>query len=297
MITVRQRLRRMTPRKVRPYLGALRRKIMSFPIRVYLQKRSLLESSALDGGQVALLRRASSRIHYQDGMYNGNGKEYFLVGSWAVRCIDEVLSHAKAGPVRDILDLPCGYGRELRFLVLRFPESTFTACDIQPGAVDFCVETFGAVPAYSQPQLSQVSLDRSFDLIWCGSLVTHLNRADSLELIKVFCHHLKPGGILVFTTYGDEVFERMRSGATYDLREESLPALLASYTQTGYGYQDYPRGFGYFDFHPKGRGYGVSLMSPDWVRGLVQQLGVLREVYFRERGWADHHDVFGFLKA
>lgn len=188
------------PLELRPYLSALRRMIVFNPVRVYLQRRKLLKSARLTTGQVELLRRASHKIHYRDNMYAGGGENYFSAGLSAVGCIDDVLHHA--GPLRicDVLDMPCGYGRELRFMVRRFPEATFTACDIQPGAVDFCAREFGAGAAYSRPDLSEVSFNTAFDLIWCGSLVTHLNRDTILELLTLFSRHLNPGGVLIFTT-------------------------------------------------------------------------------------------------
>ena len=294
---MRQRIRRAVPRELRPYLGALRRKVVFNPLRVYLQRRKLLKSADLTAGQVELLRRVSPKIHYRDNMYAGNGENYFRTGLSAVGCIDDVLHHAGCLRIRDVLDMPCGYGRELRFMVLRFPEATFTACDIQPGAVDFCVQEFGAVAAYSRPKLSEVSFDRGFDLIWCGSLVTHLNRDAILDLLRLFSRHMNPGGVLIFTFHGDYVLRKMLDeGDKYELTSESQAALIASYTQTGYAYQDYPRGLGYFDFHPEGRGFGVSLTSPDWLRDQTRAVGGLQEVYFKERGWANHQDVLAVSK-
>jgi SAM-dependent methyltransferase len=229
-------------------------------------------------------------------MYVGHGAEYFLAGISTVDCVSRVLGQARPDSIRNILDLPCGYGRELRFLVQSFPRATFTACDIQPGAADFCADTFGAAAAYSRPEVREISFDRSFDLIWCGSLATHLDGSSTLDLLRLFSRHLSPSGVLILTTNGDYVFERLRGGETYELSEGSVRALTTSYAREGYGFQDYPRGLGYFDFHPEGRGYGVSLMSPDWVRALAEQVGGLRELYFRERGWCDHQDVFAFTK-
>lgn len=285
------------PRQLRPYLGALRRKVVFNPVRVYLQLRKLLTSAGLTASQVELLKRASHKIHYRDSMYSGDGENYFRAGLSAVGCIDEVLHHAGPLHIRDVLDMPCGYGRELRFMVARFPEARFTACDIQPGAVDFCAREFGAIAAYSRPELSEVSFDGGFDLIWCGSLITHLNRDAIFDLLRLFSLHLNPGGVLIFTFHGDYVLRKMLDdGDKYELTAESHAALIAAYTQTGYAYQDYPRGLGYFDFHPEGRGFGVSLTSPDWLRDQIRGLGGLQEVYFKERGWANHQDVFAVSK-
>ena len=298
MSDMRQRLRRVVPPGLRPYLGALRRRIVYNPARVYLQRRRLLKSPALDAGQAELLGRVSTRIHQRDGMYAGHGENYFRAGLSAIACVEEVLRHSEPARVRHILDLPSGFGRELRFFALRFPEATTTACDIQPEAVAFCAREFGAVPTVSRPRLSEVSFDRKFDLIWCGSLVTHLDDASIHDLLKLFSKHLSADGIFIFTFHGDYVHAKMAAGGdTYELAAESIPALVESYERTGYAYQDYPRGLGYFEFHPEKSRYGISLTSPDWLRGLAKSIGGLREVYFRERGWADHQDVLAFASS
>ncbi len=48
--------------------------------------------------------------------------------------------------------------------------------------------------------------------------------------------------------------------------------------------------------YPGEKDWGVSLTSPGWIRARVRELGGLREVYFKERGWDDHQDVFGFVQ-
>jgi hypothetical protein len=55
-----------------------------------------------------------------------------------------------------------------------FPGAELTACDIDRDAVEFCAETFGAVPVCAETRPEQIRFDREFDLIWSGSLFTHL---------------------------------------------------------------------------------------------------------------------------
>lgn len=302
MTRLRQHARRFVPASLRPRLGVLRRRILAHPLRVESQRQQLLDANKLDVRHAELLRSVSTKIHPDDGMFAGDGAHYFRVGLSAIDCIGDVLSHAglfHAGAidVRDVLDLPSGYGRELRFLVRRFPDATFTACDIQPRAVEFCAETFGAIPVVSQPDLNEVAFARRFDLVWCGSLVTHLDADATRALFKLFARHLNPRGVMIFTTHGDSVAEAIADATDfYDITRADAETIAASYRATGHGYHDYPRDLGYFDFHPNERGYGVSLTSPDWVRAQVRQIGGLREVYFQPRAWNDHQDVFAFQR-
>jgi SAM-dependent methyltransferase len=257
------------------------------PPRPSLDKKRLLADPSLSEGERELLGKVSSRVYYRDGMYSDDGVPYFKVGLSAIRCIDEVLARANLKDVRQILDLPCGGGRVLRFLVHRFPEAEITACELASGAVEFCARTFGAQPALSSLNLDDISLGKEFDLIWCGSLVTHLNESGITALFRLFQRHLAPGGIMIFTTHGDFVLRRIPTQEfDYGLAAEQVSRIVADYPATGYAFEDYPGE----------KDYGVSLTSPEWIRARIRELGGLREVSFKERGWDDHQDVFGFVR-
>ena len=280
-------LKRIVPRKLHAPLGAGRRLLQTVPPRVELQKRRLLSDPSLSAGERELLGKVSSRVYYNDGMYHGDGSHYFKVGLSAIACIDEALASAALAEPRAILDFPCGSGRVLRFLVHRFPEAEITACELDRGPVEFCVRTFGARPAFSSLNLDDVSLDRKFDLIWCGSLVTHLDDDGIASLLKLFARHLAAGGLMIFTTHGDFVERRIPAREfDYGLSELQIDRIGVGYLATGYGFAPYPGEYS----------YGVSLTSPAFIRALVAELGGLREVFFKARGWDNHQDVFGFVR-
>ncbi|HBB88339.1 MAG TPA: hypothetical protein DC047_12050 [Blastocatellia bacterium] len=274
------------PQPWRPFLGAIRRWVRSMPPRPRLQKQRLLSDPSLTETERALLSKVSGKIYFNDTMYDGDGAHYYKVGLSAIRCIDAGLAQAKLTNVRTILDLPCGSGRVLRFLAQQFPEAEITACEIQTGPVQFCVRTFGARPAYSSVKLDEVDLAKKFDLIWCGSLATHLNERDIVALVRLFARHLAPGGLAVFTTHGDFAAQRVaRREFEYSIPEDQTGRIVDEFKRTGYGFADYAGQ----------KNWGVSLTSPEWIRARVRELGDLREVYFEEHGWDDHQDVFGFV--
>jgi hypothetical protein len=72
----------------------------------------------------------------------------------------------------------------------------------------------------------------------------------------------------------------------HGLAKESIPSLTNPYSERGFGYLDYL----------EQTSYGISLTSPSWIRKQVQRVRRLEEVYFRDRGWDDHQDVYGLLK-
>jgi SAM-dependent methyltransferase len=280
-------LKGVVPRKLHAPLGAWRRRLRTLPPRVALQKRRVLSDPLLSAGERELLSKVSSRVYYNDGMYHGNGAHYFKVGLSATASIDAALASSGLADPRAILDFPCGSGRVLRFLAQRFPEAEITACELASGPVEFCVRTFGARPAFSSLNLDEVSLDRKFDLIWCGSLVTHLDESGIVALLRLFKRHLAAGGLMIFTTHGDFVQHRIPTrDFDYGLDQEQIERIGLDYAATGYGFENY-RGE---------KGYGVSLTSPTWIRARVAELEGLREVFFKARGWDDHQDVFGFVR-
>jgi SAM-dependent methyltransferase len=279
-------LKKVVPRSLWPYLGGVRRWVKTIPPRSLLDKKRLLSDPTLTPRERELLGKVSSRIYYRDGMYSEDGAHYYKVGLSAIQCIDEALGRANLPEVGTILDLPCGGGRVLRFLVHRFPRAEITACELAPGAVEFCARTFGALPAFSSLNLDEVSFSKKFDLIWCGSLVTHLNESGIAALLRLFQRHLATGGMMIFTTHGDFVQRRIPTrDFDYGLDPKQIDRIGNDYQETGYGFEDYP----------DEKDYGVSLTSPAWIRARVRDAGGLREVFFKERGWDNHQDVFGFV--
>src|SRR5437016_10513244 len=162
------------PPSLRRRLGELRRRWRNRPSRTRAQKELLLSDPDLENWDRGLLTAARSRVFYNDGMYAGNGAQYFKVGLSAIRCIDAAIHQGCLDRVDNILDLPCGGGRVLRFLAVHYSAKIW-AGDLQRDMVGFCAREFGAVPVHSSTDFDQLSIVQSFDIIWCGSLVTHLN--------------------------------------------------------------------------------------------------------------------------
>jgi SAM-dependent methyltransferase len=278
-------LKRVTPKGIHSHLGKVRRWLRTIPARTARQKQRLLDDHRLTDTERDLLKQVEPGISTGDGMYIGDGEHYFRVGLSAIRCIDEAIAAARLGPVRRVLDLPCGHGRVLRFLAHRFPQAEIVASDLDRKGVDFCVKALGSRGIYSEPNPKDFFAGGEFDLIWCGSLVTHLNAEGIRGLLACFVRELKPKGLLIVTTHGDRVVQRMLA-QDFDYAIESTAPLINAYRRDGFGFTDYPGA----------RDYGVSLTSTEWIRRQAADLD-LQEVYFRARGWDDHQDVYGFQLA
>ena len=166
--------------------------------------------------------------------------------------------------MRALLDLPSGHGRVQRYLRAAFSDARIVACDLDADAVAFCGTEFGAEPVVSDVDPSRIAVGGGFDVVWCGSLLTHLNAPRWAPLLELLFGSLAPGGVLAFTTCGRRVETRLAAvDPTYALPEDVGSQILDDYRRTGFGYRDYPGA----------SGYGLSLSALPWV--LDQALALL----------------------
>jgi SAM-dependent methyltransferase len=227
-----------------------------------------------------------AEVSPNDLMYRTDERNYFYWGRAAVRAVCWVLAALERPQPRTILDLPSGHGRVLRALKGVFPGALITACDIDRDGVDFCAEVLGARPVYASTSPKETVLDDQFDLIWCGSLITHLNEHTSRELIEELAGSLTPGGVLVFTTHGPYYRSLIEKGVmAFSVR--STERLLAEYDECGFGFQEYRNA----------TNYGISLCSPTWVIGAIDEIEGISMDCYAARGWGGFQDVYGFTSC
>jgi SAM-dependent methyltransferase len=213
--------------------------------------------------------------------YRADPNGYFRWGWHGLRCVELGLQVTRKETVESILDLPCGHGRVLRTLKARFPEAKLTACDIDRDGVDFCAEVFGATPVYSEENPVDVQLPDSYDLIWCGSLLTHLPADRCGAFIELFAKHLTPGGVVVFTTHGRLYAELIHHDAINTSVFEPM-RIVRDYQRDGFGYEDYMFGL---------PNVGFTVSSPAWVCRELERHTGLRLAGFSERAWGGLQDV------
>lgn len=232
------------------------------------------------------VERVNTTIEPGDTMFHGSEPYYFETGESALSAIKAALDNAgkHSDGVRSILDYASGYGRVLRWLQADFPKARLIAVDTDTRALaslkrNLEVETREADITTSRP------LGETFDLIWSGSLVTHLPEAATARLLKYWKDHLAPGGVLVFSAHGELVVNRLRSGERlYGLRAEDAEHVVADYEASGYGYADYP----------KQTDYGISATSEAKLRAMASEAS-FKTVYFAPTGWIRHQDVIGLV--
>ena len=225
------------------YVGAL--------TRADLQAAKRLEE--LLGPAAGLVERAVSA---GDTMHGGIHGHYLLAGIVAAEWVRTGVELAGNRQPGVIVDLPCGHGRVMRVLRAAYPDARLIACDVDREGVDFCARIFGAEPVYSSADPEQVPLRPEADLIWVGSLLTHLPPARWPAFLELFGRALRPGGVLVVTTLGRPRLLVLASMSIADPDE-----MLRERDEAGHSFRPYE---GEQD-------YGLTLTLPEWVRDTLAE--------------------------
>jgi SAM-dependent methyltransferase len=237
----------------------------------------------------------NKQIAPDDGMWGGNEAHYFGVGESALHCIRVAMQAAGIGTFTNILDLPCGHGRVLRHLQHAFPGARLTACDLNIPGTLFCAATFGAEPVPGNESPGKIALQGNYDLIWVGSLLTHLNEKACTDFLDLFRAHLAPNGLLVVTLHGREVARRMRRGiSVYGLEPAGLADVLDQYSRKDFAFRSNHKDQAIMGIDS---GYGISMTTPCWVFQQARRLPDMRLVSYTEHGWDGHQDVVSLVRT
>ena len=222
----------------------------------------------------------SPLIHPDDLMHQTGAEHYVSVGLSAMHIILRGLALSWLPAVSSILDLPCGHGRVARHLRAAFPYARMVFCDVDKSGVAFCAETFKGQGVYSKPDLTQVELPM-VDLIWVGSLFTHVDLMRTTTWLRFLARHLSENGVLIATFHGLFFKEMVKSEPLTG--GVDWPSVLSQYQEIGYGYVPYT------DFEMGD--YGVSLSKASLIMDIATAIPGTRVLGYTERGWSDNHDV------
>lgn len=224
----------------------------------------------------------SRQIAEHDAMFKGDTIErYLMVGRSAIEMIALAMIAARKADIASVLDLPCGAGRVTRHLRAFFPEADLFVSDIDKRGERFAAETFGARAIEASPDFSK-PLGRQFDLIFCGSLLTHLPERRFVEAIDWFTAALAPNALLVLTLHGRRADHLQRT--VYRHIEPAKWQRLREAAHSG--------GFGFVETELlNGAVYGYTLTAPSWIMRIAERRPLLRIVAYQEAAWLDHQDA------
>ena len=219
---------------------------------------------------------------------------YRSVGINAIEIVLGALLSCRKINVDTILDMPCGFGRVTRHFPKAFPNARLYACDLYDDRIRFCAEELGAIPIKSNQDFKKVTFPEKFDLIWCGSLLTHLPEPEFKDALQLFADSLADGGIAIVTTLGRaspfiqrEVFEYLHKDIYDSSRIESV------FRSEGFGYADYNWSSLFFEQDQ----YGIAFISPSFVLKSLEGNSNITVRGFSERGWDDQQDYVVIQKA
>ena len=188
---------------------------------------------------------------------------------------------------RKIVDFPSGHGRVMRHFRAHWPAAEIHAVEVDPDALGFCREAFGAHPIQSGAELRAVPLPSNVDLIWSGSLLTHFPKHMWTAFFDLCIAALAPDGVLVFTAHGRIAAMLAGRGDPVFGNLVDVKALYRRYVENEFSYSDYD---------PKYPVYGLSLASPAWMMRQLQAYPNIKITLFSEGGWGGYQDAIAIQK-
>ena len=219
-------------------------------------------------------------LHESDAMYGGNDRHYLSCGASALNVVLSVLHMADRPDPASILDFGSGAGRVTRWLRSAFPLAALDTCDLREQDLQFCRDTFRTRSWVSGTAIESLQAPDRFDLIWVGSVATHLSPEHTESLILMLSW-LKPSGLVIMSFHGSYALRRQNRGEFRYIGDAAWNRIKVGYETNGYGYADY-----------EGQtGYGISLTKPSWAASLVEHLSDAKMRLFSEQAWDGHHDV------
>jgi hypothetical protein len=223
-------------------------------------------------------------LHADDAMYWGNATHYLSAGASAIDIINGVQSIASVPDFKSILDFGSGAGRVTRWLRAAYPQSIITAADIRAEDLDFVAATFKALTWNPGIDFTDMEPPGQYDLIWAGSVLTHLSISNTRLLLEKVMQWSNVGGIAVLSFHGRSAYSWRRKLKYID--HDLLPPIEEQYEATGFGYSNY-----------RGQSsYGISFCTPAWMVAQTATIENCRVISISERVWDNHHDIIALQR-
>jgi SAM-dependent methyltransferase len=230
--------------------------------------------------------RVNLELYSDDLMYAGNDRHYLECGASALLVVLAALQLVRQTTPSSFLDFGSGAGRVTRWLRARFPSACIDCTDIRLADLAFCHEQFCTNTWPSGTDIQELRPPRAYDLIWAGSVLTHLPAADTRKLLFTFVRWLRPNGVVLFSSHGRYAMSRQETGAFTYIDDDLYRRARDGYLQSGYGYSDYPGQMG----------YGISFITLSWLIEVVGEFPNVTVALISERAWDAHHDVVAFQR-
>lgn len=268
--------RLLAPRRIASWTAALPDRTVPLDTLLagILERRQRYRTAEID-------RTVSSEDDMMAHSMPGGGSHYFQVGVSAIELITEAMVLARRSTFPRVLDFPCGGGRVTRHLVKFFPDSEITVSDVERRKQAAVVAQFGVKPVECPPDFS-APLPQSYDLIFVGSLLTHLDRRMFVRALDFFIAGLAPDGILVLTTVGR--YTATAQSAAVTAWNHPVARAVRAMNRSGFGYLE-------LDRERYGVSYGATFVAPSWTMRLIEGRADAMVLGYKERAWDDNLDA------
>jgi SAM-dependent methyltransferase len=171
-------------------------------------------------------------------------------------------------PTMKVLDFGCGWGRVLRVLLKDFHTANLFGTDIDAEVVALARELLPEVDfQVNGPRPPLAYADESFDLVVANSVFSHLSEPNFRAWLGELTRLLKPGALLVFTSWGQGLLDMAKNVFATGEREYAWQRNILN----GFAsYEDLAGRFasGEFVFAPTGGGkylpgsdFGIAMVS------------------------------------
>lgn len=211
-------------------------------------------------------------------------ESYLRAGKSVASTVRVALELAGLSP-ESILDYGCGHGRVLRWFQSFWPNADLTAADVTPDQIEFCARTFGANPFLIDKPFDEVELPSSYNLIWLGSIFTHMDSTGWRSLTDSLIKHIRPNGLLCFSFAGRHVYKLLESGDRFRINDKHEPDVreaISDYESSGFGF--------FSQRESQGQTWGRSIVKPEWVlHSHFERDG--KVVLFSEQAYAGRQDI------
>jgi 2-polyprenyl-3-methyl-5-hydroxy-6-metoxy-1,4-benzoquinol methylase len=104
-----------------------------------------------------------------------------------------------------VLDFASGYGRLTRILVQKLAKERIWVSDIYREAIAWQVKTYGVQGFFSTPSPQDLSHDRVHDVVWVGSLFSHLPNGLFQDWLAKIWSFVGPRGVLAFSVHDESL--------------------------------------------------------------------------------------------
>lgn len=139
-------------------------------------------------------------LHHHYGNWEEALDEYFTTGHEMAQAL-ATKANEHSQDIQSVLDFGSGYGRVSRFFPSVFTQAKVWVSEVKQQSLDFQREQFSFNTIDHTEDPSSFNNSKKFDLIFAGSVFTHLPENRFIEWLKILISGLSDNGILIFSCH------------------------------------------------------------------------------------------------